>query len=242
MVAGRQLIEEEETLMKLRRFAILSSVLVCFSSTASAATTLVVDNDGAECPQADFKTIQEAVAAAQPGDKVLVCPGDYFGTVLVETPDLRIEAQAAPGDVVLHGTGAVGELGFHLFDTTGVVLQGFTVEGFGRANIRIEHGRGNTVRKNVTRNASHNDGIQVIRSSANVVEQNTSHNNHEDGIFVGPIVVERVPQEGVPESDNIIRQNETYNNRHGINVFLTGRATRYSGTARTATCRGAYKT
>ena len=125
------------------------------------ARTLVVDNDGAECPQAEYTTIQQAVAAAQAGDKILVCPGLYFGTVVVETPDLRIEAKAAPGEVVLQGTGAVGELGFVLLNTTGVVLQGFTVQGFGRAQIRIQGGSGNTVRKNVTRGAVVNDGIQV---------------------------------------------------------------------------------
>jgi len=64
--------------MKLRRLATLSSVFVCFSTTASAfAGTLVVDNDFADCPQADFNSIQAAVLAAQPGDQILVCPGVY---------------------------------------------------------------------------------------------------------------------------------------------------------------------
>jgi parallel beta-helix repeat protein len=230
--------------MKLRRVAILLSVLLCLSTAPAFARTLVVDNDGAECPQAEYNTIQQAVAAAQAGDKILVCPGLYFGTVVVNTPDLRIEAQAAPGgretpetscdpvsssppgarDVVLQGTGAPGELGFHLLNTTGVVLQGFTVQGFGRAQIRIEGGTGNTVRKNVTRCATVNDGIQVTGSStnvasANVVEQNTSFANAQDGIFVGRIT-DIDPFH--PASDNIIRHNETFNNRFGIHLLETG--------------------
>ena len=205
--------------MELRRVAIYASVLLCFGTAPAFGRTLLVDNDGAECPQAEYATIQQAVAAAQAGDKILVCPGLYTGTVTVGTPDLRIEAQAAPGEVVLQGTGAVGELGIVVLNTSGVVVQGFTVQGFGRAQIRIQGGGGNTVRKNVTRNAVVNDGIQVTSSSANVVEQNISHGNRQDGIFVGRIT--DIPFE--PASDNIIRHNETFRNgQFGINLAGTG--------------------
>src|SRR4051812_47551341 len=86
--------------MKLRRFAILSSVFLCFSATAPAlARTLVVDNNiPPKCPKPDFTSIQLAVAVALPGDKTLVCPGTYEETVVVHQHDLRIEAQAAPGE------------------------------------------------------------------------------------------------------------------------------------------------
>jgi parallel beta-helix repeat protein len=204
--------------MELRRVALCASVLLCLGTAPAFARTLVVDNDGAECPQAEYITIQQAVAAAQAGDKILVCPGLYLGTVVVDTPDLRIEAKAAPEEVVLQGTGAVAELGFVLLNTTGVVLQGFTVQGFGRAQIRIQGAGGNTVRKNVTRGAVVNDGIQVTSSSDNVVEHNTSHGNLQDGIFIG--LITDIPFE--PASNNIIRHNETFNNRFGINLFGSG--------------------
>jgi parallel beta-helix repeat protein len=210
--------------MEIRRVATYVSVLLWFGTAPAFARTLVVDNDGAECPQAEYTAIQQAVAAAKAGDKILVCPGLYLGTVSVTESNLRIEAQAGPDEVVLQGTGAVGELGFHLLNTTGVVLQGFTVQGFGRANIRIEGGSGNTLRENVTRGAVVNDGIQVTGSSenvasANVVEHNTSYANQQDGIFVGRIT-DIVPFH--PASDNVIRHNETFNNRFGIHVLETG--------------------
>ena len=206
--------------MKLHCFAMLSSALLCFSSAPALARTLVVDDDApADCPRAEYNTIQQAVAVARPGDKILVCPGLYMGTVLVTESNLRIEAQAAPEEVVLRGTGAADtSLGFVLLNTTGVVLQGFTVERFGRAQIRIQGGSGNTVRKNITRHAVVNDGIQVTSSSANIVEENTSYGNPQDGIFVGPIT--GIPVE--PLADNIIRHNETYNNRFGIHLNGTG--------------------
>jgi parallel beta-helix repeat protein len=206
--------------MKLRRFAILSSVFVCFSITAPVfAATLVVDNDFLDCPQADYNSIQAAVVAAQPGDKILVCPGTYLETVVVDAtrPDLQIEAQAAPGEVVLQGTPAQ-QFGFHLLNTTGVLLQGFTVQGFRTANIRIEGGSGNTLRKNVTTLlvGPVSSSLQVMNSSANIVEQNTSSANQCsmcNGISVA----------GAGSSDNIIRHNETFlNSQAGLQTNGSG--------------------
>ena len=217
--------------MKLRRFVIRSSLFVCFSTTAPAfARTIVVDNDFADCPQADFNSIQLAINAAEPGDKILVCPGVYVenpppapAAVLITKSDLRIEAQGAPGDVVLQGTSAQ-LAGFHLLNAQGVLVQGFTVEGFGTpfitpdflsqgGNIRIEGGRENTILKNVTKNSLQGDGIQVINSPANVVEQNTASGNsgpNSDGIQLS----------GQLAFNNIIRHNETFGNGQvGINVF-----------------------
>src|SRR5438094_2073274 len=211
--------------MKLRRFAILLSILISFSTAPAFGATLVVDNDFADCPQADFNSIQAAVDAAQPGDKILVCPGIYMEAgseqtaFLVETHDLRIEAQAAPGDVVLQATGSQ-QFGFRLLNTTGVLLQGFTVQGFRTANIRIENGTGNTVRKNVTTLLQGlgpivTSSIQVLNSSANIVEQNTSFANCStcNGISVT----------GAGSSDNVVRHNETFlNGQAGLQTNASG--------------------
>jgi parallel beta-helix repeat protein len=198
--------------VKLRRFAILSSVFVCFSTVAPAfAATLVVDNDFADCPQADFNSIQAAVLDARPGDKILVCRGVYLETVEVNKDDLRIEAQAAPGEVVLQAPAVVPPFGFHLLNTTGVLVQGFTVQRFGEANIRIEGGGGNTLRKNITQLSPNGHGIQVINSSGNVVEQNSSSKNLGAGIRGAGITV--ISTVTVPAtSNNIIRHNETFEN------------------------------
>lgn len=59
-------------------------------SPASVKTTnplpgaLLVDDDGAQCPDAAFATIQGALDAAEPGVIVEVCPGVYEGDVVVE--------------------------------------------------------------------------------------------------------------------------------------------------------------
>jgi len=209
--------------MNFLRISLLSLVFASSSPIAPGlAATFVVDNDFADCPQADFNSIQEAVTAAQPGDKILVCPGTYPETVEVNKPDLQIEAQAAPGEVVLEGTGT-RPVGFHLLNTTGVLLQGFTVQNFTSSNIRIEAtsgnaSSGNTVRKNISTllvGPAASSSIHVLNSSNNVVEQNTAFSNCSlcNGISVA----------GDASSDNIIRHNETFlNGQAGVQTNASG--------------------
>jgi parallel beta-helix repeat protein len=200
--------------MKLRRFVILSFVFVCFGTSGPAfAGTLVVDNDFADCPQADFSSIQAAVVAAQPGDKILACPGVYREEVSVDITkqDLRIEAQAAPGDVVLDGEDTLHR-GFNLQNTTGVLVQGFTIKNFLRVGILIEGESGNTLesrntlRKNVT--TQNLIGIEVFNSNANVVEQNIAFDNtgvQFPGLFLSGT-----------STGNVFRHNEAFGNDLGI--------------------------
>jgi parallel beta-helix repeat protein len=194
--------------MEFRGFAMLSAVfLSCSAITPAFSATLVVDNDFLDCPRADFSSIQLAVNAASPGDKILVCPGVYQETVLVNKPDLRIEAQGAPGQVVLQGGTPAQQFGFHLLITTGVLVEGFTVQSFGTANIRIEGGSGNTLRKNVATLlvTPMSSSIQVVNSSANIVEQNTAFANQCSGC-------NGISVSGTASSDNIIRHNEAFRN------------------------------
>ena len=75
--------------------------LLLIAPTAGAAT-VSVDDDGDECPAADFTSVQNAITAADPGDTVAICPGNY------------VEGSGAPGtnaltinkDLTLKGAGA----------------------------------------------------------------------------------------------------------------------------------------
>jgi len=67
---------------------------------------LIVDNDGLDCPNWEYPTIQSAVNAAQPGDMIKVCPGTYVeqvtipsgkdGLTLFSEGDLQAVIQAPP--------------------------------------------------------------------------------------------------------------------------------------------------
>jgi parallel beta-helix repeat protein len=72
-----------------RSLIILLSVMTLSVFTSQAAV-LTVDNDFAQCPDAQYNSIQLAVAAAHPGDTIRICPGTYAEQVRIDK-SLRIE-------------------------------------------------------------------------------------------------------------------------------------------------------
>src|SRR5919204_3821533 len=109
-------------------------------------TTLIVDDDHMQCPNATFTRINDAVAAALPGYTIKVCPGIYTENVIVDkqltflgqtqasdgrcanpiTPDRKhdsiVQYPNAPG------TGANGGSAGFSVQASGVVIDGFIVE------------------------------------------------------------------------------------------------------------------
>lgn len=62
-------------------------------SSGPSGQALVVDDDGEDCPGAEFRTIQAALDEAAPGETVQVCAGNYTENVVVTTPDLTLEGR-----------------------------------------------------------------------------------------------------------------------------------------------------
>jgi parallel beta-helix repeat protein len=193
------------------------------------STVLVVDNDGADCPNADFTTIQAAVDAAEPGSTILVCAGTYYEWVVIGKNELRLQAKGKLGDVVLDGQGlpalnqpcsptstvAMQCAGFELRNADGNVIEGFLVRRYWEAGIWLRMGSsGNTIRKNVTTESPHHDGIQVANSPGNLVEHNTAFAN-----FAPPVNNAcGINVTGSGSVGNTVRHNETFENDFGIQV------------------------
>src|ERR671937_3159178 len=112
-------------------------------------TTLIVDDDHLQCPNATFTSINQAVAAAFPGYTIKVCPGIYTENVIVpvDKPQLTFlgQTQASDGrcanpvtpdrkhDSVVQypnapGTGANGGSAGFSVQASGVVIDRFIVE------------------------------------------------------------------------------------------------------------------
>lgn len=171
-----------------------------------ASPTILVDDDGRQCPGA-LTTIQAAVAAARAGATILVCPGTYHGSVDIvgsskngiqliakgkgddEMDDEEIDNEddaRNEGKVVLAGNHTQRN-GFYLQDVSGVRIQGFTVRDFGDRpstpgvfgrgnNILLLHAHGNTISRNVL-TGSDMMGINLVNSGSNLVEHNVARDN-----------------------------------------------------------------
>ncbi len=166
-----------------------------------SSPTILVDDDGKQCPGA-LTTIQAAVAAASAGATILVCPGTYHGSVNIVGPSKNGIRLIAKGDddeiddedgarnegkVVLAGN-HTQENGFFLRDVSGVRIQGFTVRDFGLGpstpgpvfgmgnNILLLRAHGNTISRNVL-TGSDMMGIFLVNSGSNLVEHNVARDN-----------------------------------------------------------------
>ncbi len=65
--------------VKRGMYAALGAALALLlgAGPAAGSAPLAVDDDGVECPAAQYSSIQAAVDAARAGDTIAVCPGDY---------------------------------------------------------------------------------------------------------------------------------------------------------------------
>jgi parallel beta-helix repeat protein len=182
--------------------------LLCWSATTSGATDVfVVDEDGVDCPNADFTTIQGAVDAAAPGDKILVCAGTYHERVLITQSELTLQAKGAPGDVIVDAD-LIGN-GILISGARGVTIEGFTVREGHDNDISLLAADGNTLRKNVLTAAAH-DPINLVNSDDNLVEHNVSIDNlaaNACGINLA-----------AGSDRNTVRHNLLVNNEWGIQI------------------------
>jgi nitrous oxidase accessory protein NosD len=190
------------------------------STNTAGASTLVVDDAGGDCPNADFATIQAAVTAAEPGTTILVCAGTYKEQVTITKSHLRLLAKGQPGDVVLDGLGLAARLaGFFLNTAHDNLIEGFLLRNYHEASILLVSSNRNRIRKNVTTAADH-DGIQVtgsliggvlVGSNDNVIEHNVVRDNlaaNACGVNVA-----------AGSQRNVVRHNLATNNEWGIQII-----------------------
>jgi hypothetical protein len=175
------------------RWALTLSIAVSaltFAPQALATRPLVVDDDGAQCHNAQYTSIQAAVNAAGPGSRIDVCAGTYAEEVLIATAaknDLRLHARGRAGAVVLNGNNTMMH-GFRLEHVSGVLIEGFAVQRYHDGIVLSDADR-NTLRHNRTSASWDHDGIELIAGSdANNIHHNVSFNNLRPigcGISVG---------------------------------------------------------
>jgi hypothetical protein len=112
-------------------------LLVIGAQPAAGASTLVVDDDGVQCPSPDYNSINAAITAASPGTTINVCAGFYHEQVNVNKNNLTLLGAQANTDartraflpdpttqsIIEHECGPVQ------LEADNIVLNGFTVQG-----------------------------------------------------------------------------------------------------------------
>lgn len=97
-------------------------VLCCALLAAAAAGQATLNVPGA------FPDVQSAIAAAAPGDTVLVGPGTWSGPIDFLGKDVRVVASAGVATTFLDGGDATSVVRFQSGETPAALLEGFTLK------------------------------------------------------------------------------------------------------------------
>lgn len=93
---------------------------------------LIVDDNGLDCPNFQYTSIQAAVNAASPGDKIKVCPGTYIEQVTINKDGLALFAEGALQAVIKAPLVMTGPMAIVRVDgAKNVTLSHFTISGPG---------------------------------------------------------------------------------------------------------------
>lgn len=184
--------------MKGQTICILLLVVTGLCVPVLAQNTILVDDDGAQCPGA-VRTIRGAVSRAAPGSTILVCPGTYRGEVEIrgaDRNDIKLIAVGPPEGVVVGPQSTSDCAGFTLRSVSGVLIRGFTISGFRCAeSTPSQFGSGSSIRLLEDANENvieHNRmsntgmfGVRLVDASSNIIQNNTIYSIDAVGFGCG---------------------------------------------------------
>ncbi len=188
---------------------LLLLLLIALELPASATELLVGQEES-------YKTIQDAVNAASPGDTIIVARGTYSENVFVNKPLTIKSSDGAPSTIVQAAVSNKDVFSLAANDTR---IEGFTVIGLqGSAGISINHAS----RCVVTNNIAYGNirGIYLQSSTGNDVSNNNLTNNGygvyldyslNNTIFNNVAAYEKGMPSGSALGDGIFMDNSAFN-------------------------------
>ena len=173
------------------------------------------------CVNAGYSSISAAIAAANPNDTVVVCPGIYHAQVMISKP-LNLIGRAgavidAAGQARLNVGGLLpGSIGIGVVGTSHVQVSGLTVEDAGFDGILVASSSHVMVSHNVL---MHNGDVGVNFNGAtwSQATRNTSELNAEGGFLIA--------DDNGLTSNNTISYNVASHNPGGCGVIVAGHKT-----------------
>lgn len=222
--------------MKQARWTIGAAVIgtaMAMSATPALAKGFKVG------PDLEYTSIQAAVDAASPGDKIIVYPGTYtepglnasFAAVTIDKP-LKVLAKSkkgavtiVPGPGQLHGILAEGTESAHI---DGLQIKGFTVSGFPKNGIWLRYVDNYKLESNTSIDNLEN-GIWPTLSANGSVRRNVSYGSDDSALWVeasenvrvsGNVLYDSVTGLEVTISKNVqMDKNDVYNNTVGVGFY-----------------------
>lgn len=219
----------------MKSMLILGLALVCTPLVASAASFTV--NPG--------ESIQAAVDAAAPGDVIKVMPGDYIethgGTAAVRiTKSLKLIAKSSLPDVkvrILPDPGTPTQTDGIVVEPVnpgvdpnvdGILIKGFTVEGFQNNGIWLKYVENFKIKNNETINNLEN-GIWPTLSANGLVKKNLSYGSLDAALWIEASENVRVIRNEVHHAPTglevtisknvLIKGNDIHNNTVGLGLY-----------------------
>ncbi len=165
---------------------VVAGAVAATAGTARAATIVV--NPG--------QSIQAAIDAANPGDTIVVRPGIYRETLLIQKDRIKLQGSLATispppastspcGDV---GVCVVGNIDFNTFDIFGyvhnVTVTGFTIQGFADFGI-MAYAAINSTFTNDHASGNGEYGITAFASQSTTIANDVTDGSGEAGIYIG---------------------------------------------------------
>lgn len=138
--------------------------------------THIVDAMG----RGDFITMSEAIAAAQPGDRILVCPGYYTEGVVLDKP-LEIIGDGDRSDILVAAKGS----DVILFKATMGVVRNLTLRQAGGGKYyAVDIGQGRLVLEDCDITSQSLSCVGVYGGADPQIRRNRIHDGKSSGVFV----------------------------------------------------------
>lgn len=193
--------------MRRRAIAIIASALMLTTTLATVAAT---SDDGVEvactsldqAPECEHASIQDAVDAADPGDRVKILPGTYEESVQVDADKEDLVLDGAGQNVtVLEGEDESGN-GIRVL-ADGVLVQELTTQNFPSNGVYYDGVTGFYV-QDVSAMDNGVYGIYAIRSEVGWVRDSFASGHSDSGFYIGEVLNCECVIENVHASNNLI--------------------------------------
>ncbi|MEU5163446.1 right-handed parallel beta-helix repeat-containing protein [Streptomyces sp. NPDC020875] len=205
-----------------RRAGIVAVAVVAMGSGVAAAP----GHHGGRHSVQPGESIQAAVAAARPGDTIVVAPGTYRESVEITTSGVTLRG-SGPGTVIAPPAGTekraesacakagngICVTGTDDADVTGVTIRSLAISGFTKGGLWASRTEGLTVR-DVTAEKNGTWGLGQEKSTRAVFRGNTARGNGDAGIMLTNIVGHEAA--AIDSGGTVVADNDLSDNRLGV--------------------------